>query len=245
MNETSGSIAYRPGQYRKNRLTVAEWGNLHVRKWVDKQRDVMAEKAVAGGPVICFSRKIGAGALEIADILAEMIHFRVIDREVLEHMASEANLAEKTVGVYDERYPGRMSEFMNMLLAEKSFIKSDYARQLARSVIALADLEPTVFVGRGVHLILPRERVLAVRFICSQEFRVQRLGRELGIGQEQAEARLKQIDKEQRDFFKTVYQKKDANPYEFDLIINRDFISDAAAAAEIVACAYARKFKAA
>jgi len=244
MKTTSGTMAYKPGQYGKKRLTASEWSDGHIRKWAEQQRDATARFATLAEPnAICFSRKIGVGALEIADILAKKINFRVIDREILEHMAAETNLTKQTVSFFDERYPGKMSELMAMLIAEKAFIKNDYAKQLAKSVIALANLEPTVFVGRGIHLILPRERVLAIRFICSQAFRVNRLARELGIKEDEAENRLMQIDKEQSNFFKTVYQKKEASPYEFDLVINRDHIPDAEAAAEIVACAYAQKFK--
>lgn len=239
-----GSMGYKPGQYGKKRLTAAEWSAAHIKKWADKQIKEEALKILEPEhEAICFSRKIGVGALEIADILAKKIDFRVVDREILEHMAAEANLTQKTVSFFDERYPGKMSELMAMLTKEKSFIKSDYARQLAKSVLALANLEPTIFVGRGAHLILPRERVLAVRFICSMEFRVKRLAKELGMEYHQAETRLKEIDKEQRNFFKTVYDKKDASPYEFDLVINRDYITDANAAAEVVAQAYAQKFK--
>ena len=244
MNKKSDAMVYNPGQYGKKRLTAAQWSDSHIRKWTDRQANTAPEASqVSDRPVICFSRKIGGGALEIADILAEKINFRVIDREILEHMAEQADLAKETIAFFDERYPGKMSELLAMLTTEKSFIKSDYARQLAKSAIALADLESTIFVGRGLHLILPRKRVLAVRCICSQEFRVKRLADQLGIEEKRAEERLRDIDKEQRDFFKRVYQKKDASPYEFDLVINRDYITNAEDAAALVAFAYERKFK--
>ncbi|SMC56401.1 Cytidylate kinase [Desulfocicer vacuolatum DSM 3385] len=243
MKKKSDSMVYTPGQYGKKHLTVAEWRDAHIQKWAARQAALTSKSSDAKDhPVICFSRKIGGGALEIADILAEKINFRVIDREILEHMASQANLTEKTVAFFDERYPGRMSELLAMLTTEKSFIKSDYARELAKSALALADLEPTIFVGRGLHLILPRERVLAVRCICSQEFREKRLAHQLGIDRKTAQERLSEIDKEQRDFFKRIYQKKDASPYEFDLVINRDYISNPEDAAAVVGCAYERKF---
>ncbi len=244
MNETLGPMGYKPGQYRKKRLSVSEWSNAHIRNWTDKQRKEAARGVKEIQPeAICFSRKIGVGALEIADLVAQKINFRVVDREILEHMAADANLTQQTVAFFDERYPGRMSDLMAMLIKEKSFMKNDYAKLLAKSVIALANLEPTLFVGRGAHLILPRKRVLAVRFICSLEFRVKRLAKELGISHRDAETRLKTIDEEQRKFFKTVYDKKDASPYEFDLVINRDNITDASAAAEIVVAAHGQKFK--
>ncbi|MFH1155693.1 MAG: cytidylate kinase-like family protein [Pseudomonadota bacterium] len=244
MKGYSGKVVYKPGQYGKRRLSTAEWTSAQIQKW-DSERQQAAQKPETKTihPTICFSRKIGVGALEIADLLAEKLGYRVIDREIMEHMASQAELAEKTVQFFDERYPGKMSEFMSFLLGEKSFIKSDYARQLAKSVFALASLEPTIFVGRGAHLLLPRDKVLAVRFICSDPFRVKRVSEMMGINESEAKERLGQIDKEQRDFFKNMYDKKDAVPYEFDLVINRDHIGDSAKVAAIVACAFEQKFK--
>nr|CAI78632.1 hypothetical protein [uncultured delta proteobacterium] len=42
----------------------------------------------------------------------------------------------------------------------------------------------------------------------------------------QIENDIDQLDKEQRDFFKKVYGKKDASPYEFDIVINCDYITE-------------------
>ena len=243
MKETPETIVYKPGQYGKRRLSAAEWTSAQVRKW-DQERKQASQppKDRPIPPTICFSRKIGVGALEIADLLAEKLGYRVVDREIMEHMAGEADLAEKTVRFFDERYPGRMGEFMSFLLGEKSFVKSDYARQLARSVFAMASMEPTIFVGRGTHLILPRDRVLAVRFICSDAFRLRRIAGMLNVSESEAFQRLSQTDREQREFFKTMFGKKDALPVEFDLVINRDHLTDPGQAAAIVAEAFKQKF---
>jgi len=103
-------------------------------------------------------------------------------------------------------------------------------------------LEPTIFVGRGTHLIIPRDRVLAVRFICSDEHRIKRLSRILKVKEKEAADKLPQIDKEQRQFFKKTFGKKDAAPYEFDMVINCDYIESTKDAAEIVALAFKKKF---
>ena len=193
-------------------------------------------------PVICFSRKIGVGALEIADILSGMIGFRVIDRKLIEFIATKAKLSEKTVAIFDEKYPGYISELLNMAFGEKSFIKSDYSRLLFRAFIAMTGIEPVIIVGRGAHLVIERERVLAVRFICSMERRIQRLENILNIPRREIENNINQLDKEQREFFKKIYGKKDASPYEFDIVINCDYITDPKCAAAIVATALKRKY---
>ena len=234
---------YVPGTYVKTRPDAAELAENYIREWEDKRLEVMKEQPRPEmPPTICFSRKMGVGALEIADILAEKTGYRVVDREILEHIANRAKLSEKTVALFDERYPGEIGELLSLAFREKAFIKSDYTRHLFRTIFSIAGLGPTIFVGRGVHMLLPRERVLAVRLIASREQRVKRLSEIMGADEKEVEKKLEEMDREQRDFFKKIYEKKDASPYEFDLVINCDYICDPKWVAEIVELAFRKKF---
>ena len=237
---------YVPGTYSKKRPDATQMAGQYIREWSERQLKLKGKKTLPSEipPAICFSRKIGAGALEIADLLAEKIYCRVVDRELLEHMAKDKDLSEKTIEFFDERYPGKTSELGAMLFGEKSFIMSDYIRHFVSAVFTFANMGSTIFVGRGVHLILPRERTLAVRIICSDEFRVARLAGILDVEELEAEKLLTQVDREQHAFFKKAFGKKDASPYEFDLVINSDFIPDPGKAAEIIAQAFKGKFAA-
>ncbi|MDZ7663719.1 MAG: cytidylate kinase-like family protein [Desulfotignum sp.] len=234
---------YQPGFYGKKRQSADQWVEAYFKKWASEEtRKKQKDAPSTVFPCICFSRRIGVGALEIADLLADLKPFRVVDRQLMEHMARDASLSIKLIELFDERYPGRMSELFTMLTSEKTFIKSDYARQLTKTVTALASAEPTLFVGRGIHLILPRDQTLSVRFICSTEFRIKRLTDILNIDKTEAQSHLDRCDREQQKFFKTVYQKEEADLEGIDLIINRDHLNGALEAAKIVACAYEQKF---
>jgi hypothetical protein len=167
-----------------------------------------------------------------------------VDRELLEHIAKDKELSQKTVEFFDERYPGKRSELASMLFGEKSFIMSDYVKNLIGAVFTFANMGSSIFVGRGTHLILPRERVLAARIICSDGFRIERLAAILDVEESEAEKLLHHIDHEQRAFFKKVFGEKDASPYEFDLVINSDFITKPGGAADVIACAFKEKFAA-
>ena len=239
-------LKYVPGTYAKKRPDAAQMAGQCISEWSQRQLKMKGEKAVPSEitPAICFSRKIGAGALEIADLLAEKIYYRVVDRELLEHMAKDKDLSRKTVEFFDERYPGKMSELASMLFGEKSFIMSEYVKNLIRAVFTFANMGSSIFVGRGAHLILPRDRVLAVRIICSNEYRIARLADMFDVEETEAEKLLHQIDQEQRSFFKKAFGRKDASPYEFDLVINSDFITDPDGAAEVIKCAFKEKFSA-
>lgn len=236
-------VKYTPGMYAKLRPSAAQLSEQHMHDWELTQRRKKEKKPEPEmPPTICFSRKIGVGAVEIADILAEEIGYRVIDREILEYIASEARLSRDQVALFDESYPGKLGEFWSMLVGKKTFIQSDYARRLVNTVIPIANFGPTIFVGRGTHLILPRDRVLAVRFICSREYRIKRLAKILNSPEKEVDKKLDGLDKDQSAFFKKVYGKKDASPYEFDMILNLDYFEEPESAARIVAEAFKEKF---
>jgi cytidylate kinase len=194
-------------------------------------------------PTICFSRKIGIGALEIAHMVAGRMDYSVVDRELLNYIASQVRLKEKTVALFDERYPGKLQEFLALTFGEKGFIENDYVKYLFRAVFAFVNLQPTIFVGRGTHFILPRDKVLAVRIIGSKSYRVKRLVDTQAISRKEAEKKVKQADDEQRAFFKKVYNKSSAPSSEFDLVINCEHFPDLNCAAEIVFHAFTQKFK--
>ena len=239
MTECGGTFKYLPGMYVKKRPSVSDLVDQCFQEWEERRpRPVIEQPVPLMPPTICFSRKIGVGALEVADILANRIGYSVVDREIIHHIAQKAKIREKTVSAFDEIYPGKMNEFLSLLFGEKSFIKSDYAQHLFRAILSIAYLGPTIFVGRGTHLILPRDRVLAVRIISSRHHRIKRLKNLLEVKEEAARRKLAQIDKQQRNFFKKVFGKRDASAYEFDLVINFDFICDPQSAAAIVETAF-------
>lgn len=245
MDTPKERIKYIPGTYAKTKPGAAEMANRYIQEWDQMRLNIKRAEGVSREkipPTICFSRKIGVGAVEIADLLGEKIGLRVIDRQIVEHIAAQTNLREKTVELFDEKYPGRITEFLSFALGEKAFIKSDYTRHLFAILFSLAGLGPNIMVGRGAHLVLPRESVLAVRIICSKEYRVQRVAHILNRDVEKARKKLNQMDKEQRDFFKKVYDKKDASPYEFDMVVNCDYLNKPASVVQIIATAFQEKF---
>jgi len=244
MAERASGSKYIPGTYAKPKPSARELANRYIREWEDKHRETKGKepRAVEYPPTICISRKLASGAVEIADLVAQEIGYRVVDQQILQHIATTASLSQKTVAIFDERYPGKIPELVSLAFGEKAFIKSDYAKQLFSSVYAIAALGPTIFVGRGVHLLLSREKVLAVRIISSVPYRVRRLVSLMKISEKEAAKQINELDHQQAAFFKEVYNKKEASPYEFDLVINCDYIKEPQSVAEIILTAFRAKF---
>ena len=244
MSVDRNKIKYMPGMYAYKRPDAAQLAEQQIHGWVKRQlktRPTKIERAEIE-PAVCFSRKIGSGALEVADLLAEKLNYSVADRGLLDYMAKNKKISKQTIEFFDERYPGKLSELASMLFGEKSFIMSDYIQNFISAVYAFADIGSTIFLGRGIHLFLPRDRVLGVRVICSDKKRISRLTEILGVEEKDALKIIRRVDREQSEFFKKAFGKKEASPYEFDLVINRDFIDKPMSAAEIVATAYWEKF---
>jgi cytidylate kinase len=144
---------------------------------------------------------------------------------------------------FDEKLPGLAEQVLRMLRGEKAFLRSAYARALIKAMFVCAQECPCIFVGRGAHLVLPRDKILAVRIIASMEFRIKRVSGIMKSGYKETERKLMEIDREQKEFFKKLYGKTGSSPYEFDLVINRDFLEDKAIIAYIIMEAYRKKFQ--
>lgn len=235
---------YIPGMYPgRQRIPAATAGQyIKALERISSKPSTRAPLRTELPPTICFARKIGVGALEIADILADRINYRVADRLIIEEMANNSAVTSNTVSFFDERYPGSLAELAAFLFGQNSFTMSDYVRGLTGVVNALAISEPTIFVGRGARFLLPRDRILSVHVICSRPYRVKRIARMMDIDEEAADKKLADLDKEQADFNKKVSGKKNPDPGEFDLLINCDYISNPEWAADIVATAFRSKF---
>jgi len=72
------------------RADAAQMANRYIREWEPRRRKIREKESapVDIPPAICISCKIGVGALEIADILAEKINFRVVARTNAEKFES-------------------------------------------------------------------------------------------------------------------------------------------------------------
>lgn len=244
MIDPNKNIEYVPGFYEAKKPSAAELANRYIREWDEEQEkmekeDIQPEKLL---PTICFSRIIGVGAVEIADILAKKIGYRVVDRQILEHITSEIKLSNITTASFDKRYPGKMSEYLSRLFHETSFPDNDYNRHLFATIRSIAGLGPTIFIGWGTHLVLPRERVMAVRFVCSKAYRIKRLATILNVDELEIERKLEDFNLKQSYFYKKVFNIEKASTQEFDLVINCDFIKDPQWAAEIVEENFKKKF---
>jgi hypothetical protein len=193
-------------------------------------------------PAICFSRNIGVGALALAEIVGKNMNRRVIDRQIIEYISNETQLSRESIKTFDERRPGKLKEILCLLLGDRAFDLTDYTRQLLMAAFSLAHTEETIFVGRGIHLMLPRSKSFAVRCIGSMDLRVKNISKTLAVDEKKARQIILQADQEQTEFFRKAHGKTSAPAHEFDMVLNFDYIHDMHAAASAVQLLYQGRF---
>ncbi len=234
---------YKPGYYIGRGKDLARLSEEMIKAYELSYRSRDDLKSSTGiHPCISVSRKIGVGALEVADKVGERLQMRVVDREFMEYLKEHTSLKESQILTFDERMPRLGEEILRMLSGKKAFLKGKYVKGLAKVILWAAKGQPCIFVGRGAHLILPRAKVLAVRIIAPIEFRIKRVSTMMKAGYSETERILKKLDKEQKEFFKKLYGKTGSSPYEFDLVLNREFIEDINTVSNIIVDAYKGKF---
>lgn len=243
MKRKTNDTVYPPGYYGKKMMSASDWAGTQIKQWERAQAQRKASSDFSIKQCICVSRGIGAGALKVVDFLSEITGYSVIDKEIIQHMAKDSSLTEKIIAFFDECFPGKMNELLVALSIEKKFFKNDYVKQLAKTVTALSHTAPTIFVGRGTHLILPRHAILSVQLTCSRKQRIENLANTLGIHKGEAEKRLAVLDEEHHAFFKEVYLREKISSDEFDLIVNMDHIKSGRQVAKIIANAFEQKFQ--
>jgi len=117
-----GIREYRPGYYPQRRdLSKLTEGmaKLYCIQVTSFQRDALGSGL---NPCIAISRKIGVGAVEIANLVGEALSMKVLDRELMEQfMTAEQN--PNYPHLMHERVPSLGEEVLMMLKGNKPFFE--------------------------------------------------------------------------------------------------------------------------
>lgn len=180
------------------------------------------------GPVICISREVGCGAVNIANLIAAELDkhglckkWRVISKEILEESARELDMDPNKLKNYLKE--GERGVFDDILAAfsEKRF-KSD--RKINKTLMDLIKSFATdghcIIVGRAGHIIAKDiERSLLVKLTAPIEWRVKQIMDKNNLNLRQALEFIEKTEIERENFRKHI-AGDDSKADEFDLTIN-------------------------
>ena len=168
---------------------------------------------------ICVSRMVGLEGNAVVSGLAARLGWPTFDREILGLMAGDDELTRRLYETLDHRDLTWWEAALSPLVMGR-FVVNDYFRRLCETVLALARQAPSVFVGRGIDLILPPDQGLRVGLVAGLPARVRAVVERLGVSAAEARQWIEQGEAERRDFLQRTFHVDAADPARFDLQLN-------------------------
>ncbi len=193
--------------------------------------------------VVCISSADGAGAEEIARLVADALAFRLINEDVVARAASEANIDEEVVADVERRKSlvSRLLEGFATGAPAPDVVglgqhASDGLRQVIRSVIeeTAASGDVVLFAHAASFALAARENVLRVHVTASDTTRQGRLATERGVDEHEAARLMKQSDAGRADYIRRFYGVSAEQPTHYDLVVNTDKLTAQGVSALIV-----------
>jgi cytidylate kinase len=210
--------------------------------------------------VVTITRLYGAGGADVGQMVAERLGWNLLDRQLIDEVAARLQVPQTEVAERDEQ----PSSFLDQLLLALGSTSIEFAAagdlpawtppfagqgldtrqavvRLTQEVIREAARGNAVIVGRGSGYILrDHEQALHVFLIAPTDFRVGVVRERLGLGEEEARAKLKETDANRAAAIKQLYGHDWTRPSHYDLVLNTGRLGFPTSADLVVAAARAK-----
>jgi cytidylate kinase len=196
--------------------------------------------------MVTISREFGSGGGDIAARLAELLHWPLVERDLVRKVAERLDVPEREVAEHAAGIAERVGiyladAFPEMLLPPPPTPPVDHeaVRAVVEAILReAAESPPLVVVGHGAQCIFAhRPGTLHVRVWAPLEERVRRVAGRLGLERHEARARTQREDAARDEYLRRHYAIEPAAGIHYDVIVNTarlDVESVAAALAELV-----------
>jgi len=174
-------------------------------------------------PVVAISRQEGTYGDAAARALAHDLEMDFYDREIVELMADKAQIGDRVIRSLDERGRGFIEDLFTHLIHRYGIPSDEYFELLGRTLGTIDWHGNAVIVGRGATHVIRRPENLTVRFVAPLQDRIAILCAESGLRPHQAHERILDSDREREAFLRR-YFRASAEPEEFDLVIDNEFL---------------------
>jgi hypothetical protein len=172
------------------------------------------------GPFLTISRQAESGGAEVARAVGSRLGWSVLDKELVEDLAERLKLAPQLLALMDETKSDWFRDTMLNLLNSRLVLQDSYVAMLGRVILLAAFDGRVVIVGRGAHLMLPRQHGLRVRVVAPIEVRVARLQERERLDAASAENRIERIDRSRAEFLRRHFHTGSDESQLFDLILD-------------------------
>ncbi len=202
--------------------------------------------------IITISRQYLAGASAVADRIADVLAWTVVDDAFTDAIADRSGFTPEDVRSLEESVPSFMERFAQssalsfpeFLVSTPSAIEEPEARKLAHIsrdfIEELGRRDRIVMVGRAAAAVLASEHnAIHVRLVASQEHRVQRAIHERGLSESEALAAVQERDRNRERYHKEMFGRDWNDPVNYHMVLNTELLGCEGAADLVIARAKA------
>ena len=173
--------------------------------------------------IITVSRELAALGDETAHELANQLNYRYVDKPALEERIKSYGVAGNKLQKYDEKKPS--------FWASLSQDRDDYLHFLRSAVLAEAGQGSTVFIGRGVSVILKNvPGVFSVFLVAPPEIRIERVKSYFHCDDRRAHQIIEQSDHDREGFHRYFFDVKWQDAGNYHLALNTGHLHPAVCA---------------
>lgn len=221
-----GTIGDAPRPSSKN---SAQGLRAALSRWLSGRSMPEAHAEPSGEPrprfrVVCISREAGAGGSALGRMVAERLGWTVYDARIVEAIAERMERPIEEVEGLDELSPSVVQDWFLPLREEHWAPLEAYLDHLAKLLLSIGHAGNAVIVGRGAGFMIPRHEVLSVRVVSPIKARARRLSERLGIAPRTAKRLAIDLDRRRRKFVRTMFRADDADPHQYDLVIDTESV---------------------
>lgn len=194
-----------------------------IRNWEFARQQKIESEARVARPVeefIAISRSAGLAGDEIADALRVRLGWPVFDKELLQAMSGDDAVRERLYAAMEERDLSWLEECLRGIGVDGPASRNDYFRRLREAVLSIARKGHSIFVGRAVDLILPKQVGVRVRLMASHDYCVRQYAARAGVSVTTAEQEIETTEREREKFVQHHFGVEATEPTRYDLIIN-------------------------
>lgn len=192
------------------------------------------------GPVVTISREAGARGNSIAKALAPELEASVVlpkyrpwtvfNEDLLDHCIREHNLPERTAEYFPEDKPEEIRALIGEMLGLHAGVYTN-VHKVAESMRRLAEAGNAIIVGRGANVVTANvNHSLHVRLVGDEKVRAHHFAQLHNLSLEEAAHEIVKRDRARVRYLKANFSREIDDACIYDLVINTDRFSNAAAA---------------
>jgi cytidylate kinase len=230
---------------------VGQWRSYFDHQFAAQPQSPGPRRWQRPGPAVTISAQTGAGAHEVASLLASILQsaeppgsppWTTFDRQLVEKVLAENQLPVRLAALMPEDRRTYLDDLLDDMMGLRP-PSWEIIPKIIKMVLHLADVGHVILIGRGAGFITGQlPNVLHVRLIAALPNRIKRVQKQENLPAEEAEKLITRTDRGRGRYLKSHFHARPDDDLLYHLVLNTDRMPPSAVA-ELIAEAAVRCFR--